>query len=240
MSQILPRATADSAMISGDIWPARRGLFPPPRPAYTGLTCRQRTGRPCRRRFDRRTLALALELAMFGSIGMPELIIILVIALIIFGPRKLPELGQVARQEHQRVQEGFHRAAEHARAGNQARGTEGRKGPRRDGARPRPTVLERRRHARPAGLAHRKRQLASRRRGSGSVQESGGGQARPRLLRRRRAARAARRRRRRPRRADELPRPPRRAAQAAHPRHRRPAGRLPRRLRHRRPGPRNS
>src|ERR1051326_8113887 len=32
--------------------------------------------------------------AMFGSIGMPELIIIFVIALIIFGPRKLPELGR--------------------------------------------------------------------------------------------------------------------------------------------------
>ena len=31
---------------------------------------------------------------MFGSIGMPELIIILTIALIIFGPRKLPELGR--------------------------------------------------------------------------------------------------------------------------------------------------
>jgi sec-independent protein translocase protein TatA len=31
---------------------------------------------------------------MFGSIGMQELIIIFVIALIIFGPRKLPELGK--------------------------------------------------------------------------------------------------------------------------------------------------
>lgn len=31
---------------------------------------------------------------MFGPIGMPEMIIILVIALIIFGPRKLPELGR--------------------------------------------------------------------------------------------------------------------------------------------------
>jgi sec-independent protein translocase protein TatA len=29
-----------------------------------------------------------------GSIGMPELVIIFVIALIIFGPRKLPELGK--------------------------------------------------------------------------------------------------------------------------------------------------
>jgi TatA/E family protein of Tat protein translocase len=31
---------------------------------------------------------------MFGSIGAPELIIILVIVLIILGPRKLPELGR--------------------------------------------------------------------------------------------------------------------------------------------------
>jgi TatA/E family protein of Tat protein translocase len=34
------------------------------------------------------------SVTMFGSIGMPELIIIFVIALIIFGPRKLPELGR--------------------------------------------------------------------------------------------------------------------------------------------------
>jgi sec-independent protein translocase protein TatA len=29
-----------------------------------------------------------------GSIGMPEMLVILVIALIVFGPRKLPELGK--------------------------------------------------------------------------------------------------------------------------------------------------
>src|SRR5947209_11203257 len=34
------------------------------------------------------------EYTMLGSIGMPELIVIFVIALIIFGPRKLPELGR--------------------------------------------------------------------------------------------------------------------------------------------------
>ena len=31
---------------------------------------------------------------MFGSVGLPELIIIFTIALIIFGPRKLPEIGK--------------------------------------------------------------------------------------------------------------------------------------------------
>jgi len=31
---------------------------------------------------------------MFGSIGVPELLIILAIALLIFGPKKLPEVGK--------------------------------------------------------------------------------------------------------------------------------------------------
>jgi TatA/E family protein of Tat protein translocase len=33
-----------------------------------------------------------------GSLGMPEILVILVIALIIFGPRKLPELGKTLGQ----------------------------------------------------------------------------------------------------------------------------------------------
>lgn len=31
---------------------------------------------------------------MFGSVGLPEVLLILVIALLIFGPRKLPEVGR--------------------------------------------------------------------------------------------------------------------------------------------------
>jgi len=31
---------------------------------------------------------------MFGSIGLPELIVIFVIALLVFGPKKLPEVGK--------------------------------------------------------------------------------------------------------------------------------------------------
>ncbi len=31
---------------------------------------------------------------MFGKIGFPELILILVIALVVFGPAKLPEIGE--------------------------------------------------------------------------------------------------------------------------------------------------
>jgi TatA/E family protein of Tat protein translocase len=31
---------------------------------------------------------------MFGSIGMPELILIFIVALLFFGPKKLPEIGK--------------------------------------------------------------------------------------------------------------------------------------------------
>ena len=45
-------------------------------------------------RSDNPGLTTGWSILMFGSIGMPELIIIFVIALIIFGPRKLPEIGR--------------------------------------------------------------------------------------------------------------------------------------------------
>jgi sec-independent protein translocase protein TatA len=31
---------------------------------------------------------------MFGSLGAPELVVIFVVALLVFGPKKLPELGR--------------------------------------------------------------------------------------------------------------------------------------------------
>ena len=31
---------------------------------------------------------------MFGPIGMPELVLIFLVALLVFGPKKLPELGR--------------------------------------------------------------------------------------------------------------------------------------------------
>ena len=52
---------------------------------------------------------------MFGSLGIPEVIMILVIALIIFGPRKLPQLGRTLGQslaQFRRASEDFKRTWE--------------------------------------------------------------------------------------------------------------------------------
>jgi sec-independent protein translocase protein TatA len=51
---------------------------------------------------------------MFG-LGWQELVIILVIALIIFGPRKLPELGKSLGQAIRGFREGSNKATEAAR-----------------------------------------------------------------------------------------------------------------------------
>jgi sec-independent protein translocase protein TatA len=44
---------------------------------------------------------------MLGSVGMPELIVIFVIALMIFGPRKLPELGRALGQTMNEFKKGM-------------------------------------------------------------------------------------------------------------------------------------
>ena len=47
---------------------------------------------------------------MFGNIGLPELILIFAIALLVLGPKKLPEAGRVigkAIREFQRAKDGI-------------------------------------------------------------------------------------------------------------------------------------
>jgi sec-independent protein translocase protein TatA len=52
-------------------------------------------GRPPRGRvIESRLFPLNLGVVMFGSIGIPELIIILVIILLLFGASRLPEIGR--------------------------------------------------------------------------------------------------------------------------------------------------
>ena len=68
---------------------------------------------------------------MFGSVGVPELIIIFTIALIIFGPRKLPELGKSLGKSLGGVQAGLERAEEYARRRDSHRGAASRASARR-------------------------------------------------------------------------------------------------------------
>ncbi len=52
---------------------------------------------------------------MFGSIGFPELILIFIIALLLFGPRKLPEIGKTlgkAMNEFRRASNDLQRSLE--------------------------------------------------------------------------------------------------------------------------------
>jgi len=72
---------------------------------------------------------------MFGSLGAPELIFILVLALIIFGPRKLPEIGRTlgrAMGEFRRATTDFKRAVDTELTLDEVRGE----------AKPKPELVE--------------------------------------------------------------------------------------------------
>lgn len=52
---------------------------------------------------------------MFGSLGLPEILFILVIALLVFGPRRLPEVGRTlgkAMREFRRATTDLKRSVE--------------------------------------------------------------------------------------------------------------------------------
>ena len=61
---------------------------------------------------------------MFGSLGLPELILIMVVALLVFGPRKMPEIGRSigrALGEFRRASNDFRRTIEDEVAGEELR-----------------------------------------------------------------------------------------------------------------------
>ena len=180
---------------------------------------------------------------------MPELIIILVIALIIFGPRKLPELGkslgrslnefkkastdlQNTLEQEIKIEE---QKEQHEEQGRREVRVDpafdsGRRPVRYDSDRRRPE-----RHGAAARDAFRRSYLA---RGTRSFPKSEPSRRRAETCRRSRAGsrRSASRRRAGRRRPDDVPRASRRAAQAHHARRRRAARRLHHRVRLHQPG----
>ncbi len=65
-------------------------------------------------RDDRRRI-LCAEVRVFGTLGVPELVLIFVVALLLFGPRKMPQIGRSvgrALSEFRRASNEFKRTIE--------------------------------------------------------------------------------------------------------------------------------
>lgn len=76
---------------------------------------------------DARRRILCAEVRVFGTLGVPELVLIFIVALLLFGPRKMPQIGRSvgrALSEFRRASNEFKRTIEDEVAAEEIREVE--------------------------------------------------------------------------------------------------------------------